>query len=265
MHYGAAVSLYAQIDQLVERGRPFVVATVIAAHGSTPQKPGSKMVVLGDATVLETIGGGAIEQQVVTAALALMRDATKHTQTLETHLTHDLGMCCGGSMTVFLEKHEAAAKLWVFGAGHVAKELAQLAHYVGFYVTVIDEREELLTEARFPNATRMLAYPPDIAKTLTGGADCYFCVTTHDHPLDQLCVEALLPTASAYLGVIGSRRKAARFRQRLQAAGFSDAQVNRLESPMGVEIAAVTPQEIAVSIVGRLTALRRAVPAAQPA
>lgn len=263
MHYGQHVPLYAQISDLLERGRPFVVATVIVAHGSTPQKPGSKMVVLEDGTVLETIGGGAIEAQVITASLTLLRDAAKHTQTLETHLTHDLGMCCGGSMTVFLEKHEAASKLWVFGAGHVAKELAHLAHYVGFRVTVVDEREELLTEARFPNATRLVAYPPDIAKTLTGGDDSYFCVTTHDHPLDQACVEALLPLASAYLGVIGSRRKAARFRQRLQAAGFSDVQVNRFESPMGIDIAAVTPQEIAVSIVGRLTALRRAVPAAQ--
>ena len=217
------------------------------------------MVVLGDGAVLETIGGGAIEQQVVTASLALLADPTKQTHSLETHLTHDLGMCCGGSMTVFLEKHEPPPKLTIFGAGHVGKELAQLAQHVGFQVTVVDEREELLTAERFPQAVRTVAHPADIAKSLPGGPDSYFCVTTHDHPLDQACIEALLPKPAAYLGVIGSRRKAARFRQRLVAAGFLDSDVNRLESPMGLDIEAVTPQEIAVSIVGRLISLRRRV------
>ncbi len=159
---------------------------------------------------------------------------------------------------IFLEKHGPAAKLWVFGAGHVSKELAALAHHVGFQVTVIDEREDLLNSERFPHVERTLAYPADVAKALEGGADSYFCVTTHDHPLDQACVEALLGKPSAYLGVIGSRRKAARFRARLQTAGFSDNEVNRFESPMGLEIEAETPQEIAVSIVGRLIAVRRA-------
>ncbi len=255
------MSLYAEIETLTEQGRPFVLATVVAAHGSTPQKPGSKMVVLASGQVIETIGGGAIEQQVVTAARALLADPMRQTQLLETHLTHDLGMCCGGSMTVFLEKHAGAPQLWVFGAGHVAKELAHLAHYVGFQVTVVDEREELLNAERFPHAVRALAYPADVAKVLPGGRDCYFCVATHDHPLDQACIEALLPKPSAYVGVIGSRRKAARFRQRLVAAGFSDDEVNRFESPMGVDIAAVTPQEIAVSILARLVAIRRASPA----
>ena len=257
LRYDRSVSLFADIAQLVATGRPFVLATVVASHGSTPQKPGSKMVVLTGGSVLGTIGGGAIEQQVVTASVSLLADARRHTQVLETHLTHDLGMCCGGSMSVFLEKHESVAKVWIFGAGHVAKELAHLAHYVGFEVTVVDEREELLNAERFPSAVRTVAYPPDVAKSLTGGADCYFCVATHDHPLDQACVEALLPKPAAYLGVIGSRRKAARFRQRLQAAGFSESEVNRFESPMGVDIEAQTPQEIAVSIVGRLIALRR--------
>ena len=257
MRYGSPVSLFAEIAKLVETGQPFVLATVVASHGSTPQKPGSKMVVLEGGAVLETIGGGAIEQQVVTAALALLADPNRRTQMLETHLTHDLGMCCGGAMTLFLEKHESPAKLWVFGAGHVAKELAHLAHFVGFEVTVVDERPDLLNAERFSSAERVLANPADIAKSLPGGTDCYFCVTTHDHPLDQACIEALLPKAAAYLGVIGSARKAARFRLRLQAAGFSDTAVSRFESPMGVDINAQTPQEIAVSIVGRLITVRR--------
>lgn len=251
------MTLFADIAQLEAEGRPFVLCTVTAAHGSTPQKPGSRLVVLGDGSLRGTIGGGAIEKQVIDAALVLLADATQETRTLETHLTHDLGMCCGGKMTVFLEKHGAPAALFIFGAGHVAKELAALAAHVGFQVTVVDERPEWLSVERFPHATRRLEQPDVVAKAVPPGEQTYCCVTTHDHPLDQACVEALVKTKLAYLGVIGSQRKSLRFRQRMEAAGFSAAEVAGFESPMGVEIDALTPAEIAVSIVGRLISVRR--------
>ncbi len=251
------MGLFADIAQLEAEGRPFVLCTVTASHGSTPQKPGSRLVVLADGGLRGTIGGGAIEKQVIDAALVLLADPGADTRTLETHLTHDLGMCCGGKMTVFLEKHGTPAQLFVFGAGHVAKELAALAHHVGFQVTVVDERAEWLTAERFPHATRRLEQPDVVAKTLTGGPQVSCCVATHDHPLDQAVVEALAKTPLAYLGVIGSERKALRFRQRMEAAGFSKDEVARFESPMGVEIDALTPAEIAVSIVGRLISVRR--------
>lgn len=251
------MSVFAELARLEASGRPFVVCTVIASQGSTPQKPGSRMAVSDDGRITGTIGGGAIEKQVVDAAFELLKDPARTSHTIETHLTHDLGMCCGGKMTVFLEKHGALARLFVFGAGHVAKELATLAAHVGFSVTVIDERTEWLTAERFPHATRKLEQPDVVAKALSGGPDVYCCVTTHDHPLDQACVEALLRTPLAYLGVIGSERKALRFRQRLGASGFSEQEVARFQSPMGVPIAALTPQEIAVSIVAQLIAVRR--------
>jgi xanthine dehydrogenase accessory factor len=251
------VTLFADIAQLEAEGRPFVLCTVTASHGSTPQKPGSRLVVLADGSLRGTIGGGAIEKQVVDAALVLLKESSTETLTLETHLTHDLGMCCGGKMTVFLEKHGAPASLFIFGAGHVARELAALALHVGFQVTVVDERAEWLNAERFPGVTRRLEQPDVVAKSLTGGPQLYCCITTHDHPLDQACVEALLKTPTAYLGVIGSQRKALRFRSRLEAAGFTAPEVARFESPMGVEIDALTPAEIAVSIVGRLISVRR--------
>jgi xanthine dehydrogenase accessory factor len=251
------VPLFADIAALEAEGRPFILATVIASHGSTPQKPGSKLVILDGGELRGTVGGGAIEKQIIDAAVELLADASLHTRTIETHLTHDLGMCCGGKMTVFLEKHGTAPSLVVFGAGHVAKEVAALAAHVGFRVSVVDERSEWLTEARFPAATRRLEPPDSVAKALAGGADTFACVVTHDHPLDQACVEALVTKPLAWLGVIGSQRKAERFRQRLRAAGFSDDDVARFESPMGVEIGALTPQEIAVSIVARLVDVRR--------
>ncbi len=253
------MELYSEIARLTDDGVPFVLATVVDAQGSTPQKPGSKMVVLEGGGTRGTVGGGAIEKQIIDAAVGLLADPGQQTRLIETHLTHDLGMCCGGKMRVFLEKHGAAARLFVFGAGHVARELAALASHVGFRVEVIDERTEWAQADRFPAPSKLtVRNPAEVARGLPGGADCFFCITTHDHPLDQACLEALLRKPSAYLGVIGSRRKAARFRMRLTAAGFTDAELDRVHSPMGVAIHALTPAEIAVSIVGELIQTRRA-------
>ncbi len=252
------MALYQRLAELEQQRRRFVVATVVGSAGSTPQKAGSAMAVLDDGTLVGTIGGGAVEKQMVDAALALLADATQRTRQLETHLTHDLGMCCGGRMTVFLEKHEPAPSLTVFGAGHVAQPLARLAADAGFQVRVVDERSEWCNRERFgPDIELTLAHPADVAKASPGATDAFFCVTTHDHPLDQACVEALLDKPSAYLGVIGSQRKAERFKQRLAAANFAQSRIDRLECPMGVSVGAVTPFEIAVSIVARLIQVRR--------
>lgn len=250
------MDVYAELARLTQEGRAFVLATVIDSSGSTPQKPGTKMIVLEDGSIRGTVGGGAIEKQVIDASLALFADPAQ-SRVLETHLTHELGMCCGGKMKVFLEKHSAAALLYVFGAGHVARELARLAAHVGFRVTVIDERAEWATRERFPEAELVARDPAAYARELGGSAHAYYCVTTHDHPLDQAVIEALLRKPGAYHGVIGSVRKAERFKQRLRAAGFSDQELSQLRSPMGVPIKALTPEEIAVSIVAELIGIRR--------
>lgn len=251
------LELFAEIARLSEAGIRFVLATVVESQGSTPQKAGSRLLVLDDGSTVGTIGGGAVEQQVVDAARALLADPAATTRLLDTHLTHDLGMCCGGRMRVFLERHGAAPRLFIFGAGHVAKELAALAHGCGFQVAVVDERPQWANPQRFPHAALRLEDPAEVARALEGGSDCYACIATHDHPLDQACVEALLRKPFAYLGVIGSRRKAERFKQRLLATGFTAGELERLQCPMGMPIAALTPSEIAVSIVGQLISVRR--------
>lgn len=251
------MTLYTEIAALIAQGRPFVLATVIESAGSTPQKPGSKMVVLEDGSLRGTVGGGAIEWQIIEAARALLASPAQ-TRILETHLTHELGMCCGGRMKVFLEKQEAPVRLTLFGAGHVSREVAALAHHVGFRVTVVDARPEWANPERFPHCEVLVKDPADHARALDPGANDYFCITTHDHPLDQAVLEALLPKPAAYLGVIGSRRKAERFRMRLEAAGAEPASLERIRSPMGVAIGALTPEEIAVSIVAELVQVRRA-------
>lgn len=235
---------------------PFVVATVVEVSGSCPQKPGAHLLRTADGALEGTIGGGAIEHQVVQACDELLRDSGRRTRLLKTHLTHDLGMCCGGSMSVFLEKVSPAARLVVFGAGHVAKPLASLAGEVGFDVTVVDERPEWLTENRFPGTKRVLSHPSDAADALPLEPTAFVCIATHDHRTDQEVAERVLRRPLAYLGIIGSRRKAERFAQRLQAAGFTDKEIARIRTPMGLSIGAVTPEEIAVSIVAELLAVR---------
>lgn len=246
--------LLQELAQLESTGQPCVWVTVLATAGSTPQKAGAHMLVLKDGSVRGTIGGGAVEKQVVDDAVAFLHSEETTPRTFQAHLTHDLGMCCGGAMTVFLEKYGDGAPLVIFGAGHVSLELAALATRVGFQVTVVDERNEWLTEARFPNVKRCLA-PPDMeARRLDSGV--FACIATHDHQLDLQCLEALRLIPLAYLGVIGSRRKALRFRQRLEAQGFTSEECARFECPMGLEIGAVTPAEIAISTLGRLISVR---------
>lgn len=251
------MDVYAELARLSQEGRAFVLATVIDSAGSTPQKPGTKMIVLEDGSIVGTVGGGAIEHQVIDAARALFQ-APETSRVLETHLTHELGMCCGGKMKVFLEKHAAAAQLFVFGAGHVARELAALAAHVGFRVTVVDERAQWASRERFPSPVELQQKDPaEAARALVTTPSTYLCVTTHDHPLDQAVLEALIRKPAAYLGVIGSLRKGERFKQRLRAAGFTDEELARVHTPMGLPIHALTPEEIAVSIVAELVQVRR--------
>jgi xanthine dehydrogenase accessory factor len=236
--------------------RRFVLLTVVEARGFTPQKPGGRMLLSEQGETAGTIGGGAIEHACLADARAMLvqGDATRM---VRRQLTTELGMCCGGEMVVHLEVLEARPRLVVFGAGHVAKPLAVLAHGCDFAVTVVDARSEWLTAERFPEATRLLRAPDAVAREGELGREDYAVVTTHDHALDQLVVQELLPRALRFTGLIGSLAKQRKFALRLRARGFPEAQVARLRTPIGLAIGARTPEEIAVSIVAELVAVRR--------
>jgi xanthine dehydrogenase accessory factor len=250
------MSLFAEMARLAERGACFVVATVVSTAGSSPQKAGAKVLVVEDGRLFGTVGGGAIERQVIEAARELLGDRAASTRLFDANLTRDLGMACGGRMTVFLEKVDRPERLFLFGAGHVAQALSSIARAAGFRVAVADARPEWLSEERFPGAERALGDPRTFAReaALDGAAAC---VMTHDHGLDEELAEALLGRKLRYLGVIGSARKGERLRSRLLERGFSAEAVGRVRTPMGVPIGAQSPAEIAVSIAAELIALRR--------
>jgi xanthine dehydrogenase accessory factor len=239
--------------------RTFVLATVVESRGFTPRKPGARILVAADGATVGTIGGGAIEHEVLERAGALMRTETgaRASTSVHRHLTQELGMCCGGEMTVFLERIEPDPRLWVFGAGYIAKPLAAIAAGCGFEVAVVDARSEWATAERFPTSTVLSREPEDVARSLASTESDFAVVVTHDHALDQLLVQALLRRPLRFVGMIGSIPKQRKFALRLRSRGFSDAEIARLHTPLGLAIGAATPEEIAVSVVAQLVAVRR--------
>ena len=169
-------------------------------------------------------------------------------------------MCCGGEMSVFLEVVERRSRLVVFGAGHIAKPLASIAGGCGFDVTVVDARPEWASQERFPWARLEVRAPEEFAREWQVAGDEFVVIVTHDHALDQKLVQALLPRPVRFLGMIGSVPKQRKFALRLKARGFSDEQIARLRTPLGLEIGARTPEEIAVSVVAELIAVRQGRP-----
>lgn len=218
------------------------------------------MLVFSDGRSEGTIGGGAIEFALVKEAMAALEAGEN--RLVDKHLTHELGMCCGGGMTVFIEVQTYPPRLYVFGCGHVGKPIAELAARCGFAVVAIDPRPDYGQQGRFEPIEGLevrCAEPTDLIETLAFGAeDTYAVVVTHDHDLDEAIVASLLRRPGRYLGCIGSVRKGHKFRQRLAARGLDEASVARMRTPMGLDIGALLPDEIAVSVVAELIAVRRA-------
>jgi xanthine dehydrogenase accessory factor len=235
--------------------RRFALASVVESRGFTPRKPGTHMLVAEDGEVCGTIGGGAIEERVLVEARALLQGGGA--TLVRKHLTQELGMCCGGEMAVFLEVLEPAPRLFLFGAGYIARALAALAAGCGFEVTVVDARAEWAIPERFPDCEVRSQAPEDFLRDLATTAEDYAVVVTHDHGLDQRIVQELLRRPLTFVGMIGSVPKQRKFALRLRARGFSDAQIARLRTPLGVPIGADTPEEIAVSAMGEIIAVRR--------
>jgi len=254
-----STAFFARLADLEAAGVPFVMATVIQTGGSTPRVAGARMAIWSTDFV-GTVGGGALEKRVMDTAHEMLR-GTEQVRRVDVHLVRDLGMCCGGKMSVFLERIEPATPLRIYGAGHVGTALAAAATLAGFAVTVVDARAEWADPDRFGEGVTVEdAEPEDHLKAHPPGATEYVVVVTHDHPLDEALVRAMLPAPPAYLGLIGSRGKWGRFRKRFRARGFEDEQLAAVHCPVGLDIGAMTPGEIAVSIVAEMIAVRRGGP-----
>jgi xanthine dehydrogenase accessory factor len=235
-------------------GTPCALATVVRTSGSTPRKSAARMLVLADGQIVGTIGGGRVEKEVTDAAVALLAEgAAARAKLLRYHLTHELAMCCGGEMEVFVEPMVPEPPLVVCGAGHVARALVPLARAVGFAPIVVEDLED----ARVPEAVRVVdSFDVRDWRDVPLDDNTYVVIVTRDHATDQALLEQLIGRELAYLGLIGSRRKIEMFRQRLVNKGVDERRFARLRAPIGLDIGAETPEEIAVAIVAELIQTR---------
>ncbi len=238
-----------------------VMVTVLARHGSTPATPGQKLYSATDGTCIGTVGGGAVEREVL-AALATAVDALRKGAAAEKifstrsfHLGQELGMCCGGGVDVMIEAITALVPCLVIGGGHVATATAPLLARVGFAVTVVDEREAWGEEGRVAGVKCVVGDFDDVGRDFPKSSAVI--VMTHDHALDQRAVEWALKRGFSFVGGIGSRAKAKRTQDRLEAKGFSETDRARVRMPIGVHVGARLPDEIAVAIAAEMVAWRR--------
>lgn len=232
--------------QAMREGRPAALVTVIHAEGSAPRHAGSRMLVRADGSTVGTIGGGAIEKRATDEARGAI--STGRPRRHAFNLGPELGMICGGSMEIFIEPLAVPPRLFLFGAGHVSHSTAPLVRSLGFQVTVVDARSELATAARFPDCEIRCEDPISFAAGLQTDERTWILILSHSHAVDEQVLQHLAPRPWAWLGCIGSRTKAVRFLHHLQETGLDEATLARISTPVGLDLGAETPEEIAVSI-----------------
>lgn len=243
-------------------GDAAALITVVATEGSTPQKAGAKMVVYADGRIVGTIGGGCVEAEMIRRARRAVE--TRKAQLASYDLTPDQagedGLVCGGRMQVFIEPIEGTPTLCLFGAGHVAQPLARLARSVGFRVEVADDRVKFANRERFPDADRILVEPvAEAAARMTLGRSSYAVVVTRGHGGDADALQGVVGRGLRFVGLLGSKPKLVHVLAELEARGIPLAALAEVRCPLGVEIGATTPEEIAVSVLAELIAVRRGV------
>ena len=251
--------VFAAVAQALDRGEPAALVTLVATRGSTPQRVGAKMLVFADGRIVGTIGGGCYENDAFWKAREAIGD--RKPRLLHYELADDFaqetGLICGGQMDVYIEPIEPSPELIIVGAGHVGFHLARLAHEVGFLVRVVDDRDKFANAERFPTAAEIVVddIPAWIARAEIP-AHAYVVIVTRGHTNDLEALRALATRELRYLGLIGSRAKVARIFDALRADQMPAERLDRVHAPIGLDIGAVTPQEIAVSILAELIAVK---------
>jgi xanthine dehydrogenase accessory factor len=255
---GATDALSAAVE-CARRGVRGALATVLGRHGSTPSTPGQKLFAGADGTCVGTVGGGAVEREVLDCLETILASDDGRRETRTFQLGAELGMCCGGQVEVFLEPIEAVVPCLIVGGGHVATALAPLLARLGFSVTVVDAREEWGKSGRLEGVRCVVGEfdDPECGLDPATAPGTAVLVMTHDHALDQQVLEGALTRGAGFVGGVGSRAKAKRTRDRLEAKGFREADLLRIRMPLGVDIGARLPDEIAVAIAAEMVAWRR--------
>jgi len=261
------MDIYEQIVQLRREGRRGAVATIVNVRGSIPSFRTAKMLVRDDGSIAGTIGGGCVEADVWQAAREVMESEKPRTLTFDLNQDpkYDTGLVCGGTLEVFIEPVLPPALLYVFGAGHVSLSLCQTAANAGFDVVVTDDRSSYATKERFPAASQVHALDFDEAtKQLDPNESSYIVIVTRGHRDDMRILRWAVQTRARYVGMIGSKRKVVQIFKVLREEGIPAHLFDRVHAPIGLDIGAITPEEIAVAITAELIAIRRQATSALP-
>lgn len=255
-------AFHRELVNLLEAGCRCATATLVDSKGSTPAKQGHRLIVLPGGAIRFTLGGGPLEAMVIADCLEQLASGTHALREYRLVPEGELavGMVCGGTARVFIEVHEPEPQLMVFGAGHVGLEILRMAPALGLACTVVDDRAEMLTADRLPESVRSVCCPSafsgDLPETRAGG---FVVIVTRCHETDREVLARLAGRDLAYLGMIGSRRKVRVVMDELRERGIPAASLEKVRAPIGLELGALTPAEIALSILAEIVAVRHKV------
>jgi xanthine dehydrogenase accessory factor len=254
------MDIFEEIVRLRREGQRGALATIVHTDGSIPSYESSRMLVREDGSIAGTIGGGCVEAEVWAAAKEVMRAESprKMIFNLNHEADYDNGLICGGTLEIFVEPILPQPELVIFGGGHISMALAQTAHGAGFAVSVVDDRQAFANAERFPAARRIFTSFAEAFADLKPGASTYLVIVTRGHRDDLRVLEWAVGTEARYIGMIGSRRKVLSvYRALEEKAGIPPERFASVYAPVGLDIGALTPEEIAVSIAAELIAVRR--------
>jgi xanthine dehydrogenase accessory factor len=257
------MDVFEELVRLRRLGQKCALATIVQVNGSIPSYESAKLLVREDGSFVGTIGGGCVEAEVWNAAREAMESGQpRHlTFSLGQEAAYDNGLICGGQLNVFVEPIIPQPKAYIFGAGHISKSLSKVANLAGFSTVIIDDREQFANRDRFPEAEDIYAGEYEsIFPQLDIRDTSYLIIVTRGHRDDMRVLRWALDTPARYIAMIGSKRKTISVMKELEKEGIPRSAFDRLFAPMGLEIGAVSPEEIAVSVVAEMIAVRRNAP-----
>jgi xanthine dehydrogenase accessory factor len=253
------MDIFEEVLRLRRAGQRAVMATIVHTNGSIPSFESSRMLVREDGTIMGTIGGGCVEAEVWAAAKDVLKQEAprKMTFNLNNEASYDNGLICGGTLEVFVEPILPQPMLYIFGGGHISIALAQATQPAGFQIGIVDDREQFANKDRFPMASEIYTSFDEAFEKIQPNASTYLVIVTRGHRDDMRVLKWAVGTKARYIGMIGSKRKVISVYRALEREGVAPEAFERVHAPMGLEIGALTPQEIAISIAAELIAERR--------
>src|ERR1700694_4669087 len=253
------MDLFEEVVKLRREGKRGALATIVHTNGSIPSYESSRMLVREDGSIAGTIGGGCVKAEVWAAAKEVMQKEAprKMVFNLNNEASYDNGLICGGTLEVFVEPILPQPMLHLFGGGHVSMAVAKAASAAGFGIGMVDDREAFANKERFPMAQEIYTSYEEAFEKIHPNVASYLVIVTRGHKEDMRVLAWAVRTEARYVGMIGSKRKVLSVYKALESDGYKPEEFERVYAPMGLEIGALSPEEIALSIMAELVAVRR--------